>query len=158
MERLTVVLERERALMETLNLRLTVLLQLLAADERRFLARIVDEVEHTSDELHLLDTERRVVVGALEQRLGLGSGASLAVLASAVGSGEREHLERLRTDLRDLWERNRVAIERATSLAHAGAGELRAWLERLATGHANVYSAGIGGATESRPTAFDQRA
>lgn len=138
MQDLVEVLDEQRRALAQLQYRVTVLTLLLANDERQFLPAATDDVERASEALAALEERRTAVTARTAMRYGLALPVRLAVIADAAPAHLRGRLHELRDELRGQVAALEEALRLATDLAQAGAGELRAWLERLATGHADL--------------------
>lgn len=110
---LTSLLAREREGLEVLAYRLEHQALLLERDDGRWLGYVADEVEAALDDLCAIELLRAVAVGAVANRLGLGSSPSLEQLADRCPPSWagvlREHADGLRVlaaDVRDVLDAN----------------------------------------------------
>ncbi len=160
-QRLLEVLARERSLLETLLHRMRIVTLLLAAGEGRFLSRAADEVLEVSAELAETETLRAVAVADEAERLGLRSeDLTLRSLAAVAEARHRTVLLDHRQAMAGLVDEIAGIVAGGTELASLGLGDVRATLERMATGSRDLLY-GRDGASANvgvPPTRFDARA
>lgn len=153
------VLGREVAALDEVVHRATVLHALLVAGEERFLVAAADDLEDASANLGQLEALRSIVVADAAEELGLPEeGVTLRLLAQHSDPTTAELLGRFGTRLSQLLGEVQELVRGAGELAHAGVGNVRGVLERLATGATTpVYGAAAGPAATA-PARFDQHA
>lgn len=159
MQRLLGLLELEHERLTALHYRLSALVALLAADERRFLGRAADDVDVAADALHLVERERIAATDTAARGLGLQPPVTLSVLRSAVAGPEGPLLDAVGARLRGAVAAVLELQAEATALASAGSSDVTATLERLATGRQEAHY-GIDGYRQPylAPQRFDERA
>ncbi len=159
LERLADTLWAQRHLVELLLYRLTVAKLVLAADERRFVALAVGEVDDAVDKLRDAELKREVAIGELADQWGL---RSEDLTLSEVAERAPEPYQAVFADHRDGFQALTEEIEATASenrrLATAGLRSVQHALDVLTSDTTGTYTAA--GTTEwprtTSPTRLDQ--
>jgi len=108
MEKLSLILWRERELLEALEYRLEVEQQVMASGRTRWLARAARDVEHVLDQIRQVELLRSVAADEAAAALGLDPNPSLGGLIAAVD----EPWSTILADHRDAFRATSEAITR----------------------------------------------
>ncbi len=125
MDRLSLVLWRERELLETLQYRLEVEQLVMAAGQTRWLAHAAREVEAAVEELRTMEVLRAVAADEAAAAAGLEPNPSLADLVDAADepwrsilADHREAFAALSEEIERIAATNRVLIAHGLRAAH----------------------------------------
>lgn len=125
MEKLSLVLWRERQLLETLQYRLEVEQLVMAAGQTRWLANAAREVEEAVDRLREMELLRAVAADEAAAAVGLAPNPSLAALVEAaeepwrsILADHREAFAATSEEIERIAATNRVLIAHGLRAAH----------------------------------------
>lgn len=125
MEKLSLVLWRERELLETLQYRLEVEQLVMSGGQTRWLANAAREVEEAVDQLREMELLRAVAADEAAAAAGLGPNPSLAQLVEAaeepwrsILADHREAFAAISEEIERIAATNRVLIANGLRAAH----------------------------------------
>ena len=120
------LLHRQTVAVETLESRLRALELVIAADERRFVAVALDELESASEQLSALELTRSLALTAAGMSPDI---SARELLAGIHDEGDRALLAGVVDRLRQASERLEDARERARTVVGRSASELRSRID-----------------------------
>lgn len=120
------LLHRQTVAVETLESRLRALELVIAADERRFVAVALDELESASEQLSALELTRSLALTAAGMSPDI---SARELLAGIHDEGDRALLAGVIDRLRQASERLEDARERARTVVGRSASELRSRID-----------------------------